>query len=216
MKLIRNIFIALALGLAFTACEEADSVKDLGFPVIYIPQATVTGLDNSYPIPLGPLNQHTYYCCKYDNATGNLDIALGVLRAGFIKDQKAFSVDLRVCDSETQKKLDEYAGKGIPAVAISANLCTVPAKIEVEAGKNSATCYVGVNIKELAKQKASLLVGDTYKLLVLGLEIANPSAYELAETNTSVVIILDLNDSDWDDVDASKPESAVRTLFPLN
>lgn len=216
MKLIRNISIVLALALAFTACEEADSVKDLGFPVIYIPQATVTGLDNSYPIPLGPLNQHTNYCCRYDGTTGNLDINLGVLRAGFIKDQKAFSVDLRTCPEQTQKKLDEYAAKEVPvpAVAIPAEVCTIPEKISVEAGKNSATCYVSVNIKELAKQQASLLAVNTYKLLVLGLEIANPTTYELAENNTSVVIILDLNSENWDGLDPSVPESAVRGLFP--
>lgn len=213
MKHIRNIIIALIFGLAFSACE-AESDKYPGFPVIYIPQATVTGLDNSYPIPLGPLNQHTYYCCKYDTASGNLDINLGVTRAGYIKDNQAFSVDLGICDEETQKKLDEYSTKGTPATDLPSNICTIPEKINVEAGSTSATCYVSVNLKELSKQQSSLIEGEVYKLLVLGLEIKNPTAYSLAEKNTSVVIVLDLNSNNWDAVPSDKAESAVRAMFP--
>jgi hypothetical protein len=55
-----------------------------------------------------------------------------------------------------------------------------------------------------------------YQLLVLGLEIANPTEYELAESNTSVVIVLDLNSSEWDEALAKNlPEGGVRTLFPI-
>lgn len=216
MKIINKIAILLALALPFTACEESDNLKDLGFPVIYIPQATYTGLDNSYPIPRGDMNQLTNYACKYDPATGNLDIAVGVVRAGYLKEQKAFSVDLKVKDSETQDRLDAYADAGTPAAAIPASVYTVPSKINVEAGKNGNSVYVSVNMKELALQKSTLLAGDTYKMLVLALEIANPTEYELAEKNTSVVILLDLNSNAWDTVDSSNSLSAIRTLFPLD
>lgn len=219
MKLLRNIFIYLAAGSlcinAVTGCEPADNEMDLGTPLIYIPQATVTGLDNSYNIPAGPLNQNTNYVCRYNKDSGDLEIALGVTRSGYLKEQKAFSVDLGVSDAQTQKKLDEYAGKSILATALTADVYSIPTKISVEAGTNTGTCYVAVNMKKLAMQQAALYVGDTYKLLVLGLEISNPTAYALAETNTSVVIILDLNSPEWDAVGSDKPESAIRTLFPL-
>ena len=216
MKILRNIFACLAAAcLLLCSCEEADNVKDLGYALVYIPQATSTGLDNSYNIPQGPLDQNTYYVCRYNKDSGDLEIALGVTRSGYLHEQKAFTVDLGVCEAQTQSKLDEYAEKGTPATAIPTDICTIPSKISVEAGKNTGTCYVGVNLKKLAMQQASLYVDDTYKLLVLGLEISNPTEYELAEKNTSVVIILNLNHSAWDSVSSSAAEAAVRTLFPL-
>lgn len=210
MKTARNIILILAMALGLGACQPADSEKDLGFTKIYIPQATITGLDNTYPIPNGSLTQNSKYVCKYNEAAGTLDINVGVVRSGYVKEQKAFSVKLGVCEDETQRKLDEYSGKGIPAIGLPLSLCTIPQTISVENGKNSNSCYVSVNMKELSKQRASLLVDDTYKILVLGLEISDPSEYELAELNTNVVICIDLNSEEWD-----KAESPVRILFPL-
>jgi hypothetical protein len=89
-------------------------------------------------------------------------------------------------------------------------------KISVPAGDNTGTCYVSVDLQALANDKASIMEGDIYKQLVLGLEISNPTEYELAETNTSVIIILNLNDANWDGLSAETPESAVRKLFPIN
>lgn len=215
MKLIRNIIIMLALAMPFVSCEKSDNEVDLGFPVIYIPQATYSGLDNSYNIPRGDMNQLTNYACKYDKATGNLDINVGVVRAGYLKEQKAFSVDLKVCASETDKKLAEFAEKQEAAMAIPESVCNIPAKINVEAGKNGASTYVSVNLKQLAAMPA-IADGEGYKKLVLGLEIANPTEYKLADKNTSVVIILDLNDGAWDTVASTNDLSAVRVLFPLN
>ena len=53
--------MAVALTFVFSSCEPSDANKDYGFPLIYIPQATVTGLDNSYPIPTGPIAQNSTY-----------------------------------------------------------------------------------------------------------------------------------------------------------
>lgn len=212
-KTFKYILTALVAALAFTACEEGDSEKDLGFPVIYIPQATVTGLDNSYPVPSGPFGQNTAYTCNVKD--GKLNIALGVVRAGFVKNAKAFSVNLGVSSEETQKKLQEYAGKNTPAMALPESICTIPGQIKVEAGKNTGTCYVSVDLNALASN-ASIVADGAYKLLVLGLEISSPTEYELAEKNTSVVIVLDLNSSNWNGLDDSKPESLVRKLFPID
>lgn len=210
-KKLITIFAAFAAVLSFTACEAGDSEVDLGNPVIYIPQATVTGLDNSYPIPSGPFGQNTSYTCNVKD--GKLNIALGVIRAGFIKNAKAFSVNLGTSNSETARKLAEYAEKETPAMALPESVCSIPGKIEVEAGKNSGTCYVSVDLNALANN-ASIKAESQYKLLVLGLEISNPTEYELAEKNTSVVIVLDLNSSNWDNL-GNMPEAAVRTMFPI-
>lgn len=209
------LFLALAAMVSILAgCEPSDANKDYGFPMIYIPQATVTGMDNSYPIPNGPLDQNKTYVCNFKD--GKLNIALGVVRAGAIAKEKAFSVDLKVCDGETARKIAEYDSKGVPAAELPISLCTIPGKINVKEGENTGTCYVTVDLKTLAGQASSILTDGKYQLLVLGLEIANPTEYELAESNTSVVIVLDLNSSEWDEALAKNlPEGGVRTLFPI-
>lgn len=209
------LFLALAAVVSLLAgCEPSDANKDYGFPLIYIPQATVTGMDNSYPIPNGPLDQNKTYVCNFKD--GKLNIALGVVRAGAIADQKAFSVDLKVCESETERKIAEYDSKDTPAAELPVSMCTIPGKISVKQGNNTGTCYLTVDLQALSAQASSLLVDGQYKLLVLGLEIANPTEYELAESNTKVVIVLDLNSPEWDDAAEKKlPEGGVRTLFPI-
>lgn len=199
------------MAAAFCACEPADSNKETGFPLIYIPQATVTGLDNTYPIPNGALDQYTNYVCRYNQQSGALEIALGAYRAGYLTTSKGFTVDLGVCQSETERKLSELES----AMALPLEYCTIPEKITVEEGKNSGSCYVSVNMKALAAKRADIMADDSYKLLVLGLQISNPTAYELAQKNTSVVIVLDLNSSHWDNAPTSMPESQIRTLFPI-
>lgn len=209
------LFLALAAMVSILAgCEPSDANKDYGFPKIYIPQATVTGMDNSYPIPNGPLDQNKTYVCNFED--GKLNIALGVVRAGALAKEKAFSVDLKVCESETARKIAEYDSKDVPAAELPVNLCTIPGKISVKEGENTGTCYVTVDLKTLAGQASSIVTDGKYQLLVLGLEIANPTEYELAESNTSVVIVLDLNSSEWDEALAKNlPEGGVRTLFPI-
>ena len=212
----KNLLFLIMAAMAFilAGCEPSDAEKDYGFPKIYIPQATVTGLDNTYPIPNGPLDQNKSYVCYFEN--GKLNIALGVVRAGALADEKAFTVDLNISDTETERKIAEDEGKETPVAELPVNLCTIPDKISVKAGENTGTCYISVDLNALSSQTSSLLVDGIYKLLVLGLEISNPTEYELAETNTSVVIVLDLNSTEWDNaVTAGLPEGGVRTLFPL-
>lgn len=214
---LRNYLSVLAIAvmaMTMVGCEPSDANKDYGFPLVYIPQATVTGLDNSYPIPNGPFGQNTKYTCNYKD--GKLNIALGVVRAGKLAEEKAFTVDLGVSEAETSKKVQELIGKETPAVELPVSLCTIPEKISVPAGDNTGTCYVSVDLQALAADRAAIMEGDVYKQLVLGLEISNPTVYELAESNTSVIIILNLNDSNWDGLSAETPESAVRKLFPIN
>lgn len=213
MKNIHNILLFLLVS-AFVSCQPNDATKDYGFAKIYIPQATVTGLDNSYPIPLGPFYQNSVYTCKYDKGSGKLSIVVGVIRSAYLSEQKAFSVSLGYSQSETDRKLEEYADKAVPAVALSPSVCTIPGTIQVEAGNNGGTCYVDVDMKALAAQRSSLVTHEGYKLLVMGLEITNPTEYELADNNTSVVIVLDLGSEYWDQVPADKPESEIRQLFP--
>lgn len=210
-KVLRNILLIAASVFAFASCDN-DATKDYGYAYVYIPQATTSGLDNSYTIPQGAIGQNSVYSCYFKD--GKLNIALGAIRSGYLKEQKGFTVDLRECQSQTDRKLKEYSERGVPAMELPSSVVTCPDKITVPQGDNYGSCYVAVDLVALSKD-SSIIEDDTYKLLVMGLEIVSPSEYELAENNTSVVIILDLNSQVWDDVAENKPESEIRNLFPL-
>ena len=197
-KSIKTIIItavAVALSLGAVSCQKSDATKDYGFPVIYMPQATVTGLDNTYPVPGGPMSQNTSYNCNVKD--GKLNVVVGVMRAGYIAGAKAFSVNLGVCPAETSRKLEEYAASGIAAMALPDGCCSVPAKIDVPAGESGATCYVSIDLSALAAHAGEIRTEEGSRLLVLGLEISNPTAYQLAEVNTSLVMVIDPDSEDW-------------------
>lgn len=194
-KILINILVVLAVS-ALTACTKGDLQKDLGFPVIYIPQATVTGLDNSYPVPAGPLSQYTSRNCMIQD--GKLSIIIGVMRAGFVSDKKGFSVNLGECQSDAERKLAEYEENGVPAMALPAGTYSIPSKIDVPAGQNESTAYVTVDLGALASCRDQIVTPDGSKLLVLGLEISNPSEYALADANTSVVLVIDPASEYWE------------------
>lgn len=202
----------LLLAIMSASCEQSDSEKNIGFPQIYIPQATISGLDNSYPVPNGSLGNNTTYNCFYEN--GNLNIALGVVRAGYINNAKGFSVALETSDEETSQKVSQLIESGVPAIQIPSGIYQLPAKVDVQAGNNTGTFYLPVNLRELANSSASLSENNKWKKLVLAVKITNPTYYELSETNTSVVVIIDLNSSHWDNVGENRAEKEVRTLFP--
>ena len=218
MKTLHKILL-ISLSLALTACGKEDATKDYGFARVYIPQATVTGIDNSYPIPLGPFYRNSVYSCSYDAASGSLEIVLGVIRSGYFAHQQAYSVTLGVSEALTSAKVTALETAGTPAAALPAELCTIPAGLSVPEGESGATCHVGVDLKALAARRATFYADGQYKKLVLGLEISRlegPDGYTLADRNTSVALVLDLGSAWWDDVPADKPESQVRLLFPID
>lgn len=209
-----KIILTAALSLALCACGKEDANKDYGFAKVYIPQATVTGIDNSYPIPMGPFYQNSKYTCSYSKETGKLDIVVGVIRSGYFAVQKGYSVSLAASAELTAEKAAAVEG-----VALPTSVCTIPGTISVPDGESGATVKVGIDLKALASQRSTFYSGGEYKKLILGLEISNlhgPSDYTLADSNTSVAIVLDLGSEHWDSVPAGKPEAEVRTLFPFD
>ena len=96
-------------------------------------------------------------------------------------------------------------------MALPAAVCTIPGTITVPDGESGASVKVSVDLKALTAQSATFKDAEGYKKLVLGLAISNlqgPSDYSLADSNTSVAIILDLGSEYWTD--------DVRALFPLD
>jgi hypothetical protein len=192
-KIRKVLFVFATLtGLLLFGCEN-DSDADYGFALIYMPQAAITGIDNSYPIPRGPIDQHSTYSCYYDN--GKLNIALGVIRSGKIANAKGFSVNIGVSQEETEAAVIRLNNSGTDAIALP-NVYTLPGSISVEAGTNFGSVYLSIDMNALAKIN-EIAGNDEWKRLVLAVKVSNPSEYELSGTNTSVVIIIDLNSAFW-------------------
>ena len=218
VKMKRTAFtfpaLAVLLAVLLTGCFKSYNEDDVGFARIYIPQATITGLDNSYPVPRGAFGVNTSYTCFYKD--GSLNIALGVVRSGSFAVQKAFSVSISMSQEETTDYLAKMEEDGEDAVQIPSGMYDLPGSVSVEAGKNTGTFYMSVNMNSLASQSALLMGDNEWKKLVLAVKISNPTEYELSDANTSIVVIIDLNSIHWDNAKtAGLAEGAVRTLFPL-
>ena len=183
MKKIVFIAVTVLFLTGFYACEKGAGTDDYGFTYIYMPQATVSGgLDNNYYVPSGE-GVYTYNF-KVDSMKGELQILLGVLRSGDVSNA-AYSVDI-VARTDTTNQIisDGLVDNGM---AFPSSLYSLPQKVDVDANKSGASFYMTVPTEAL-KDNAY-----TDKNLILTVGIANPSKYELSTTNTSTVVILDVD-----------------------
>jgi hypothetical protein len=210
VKIKRIAFVFPVIALLLTGCVKSYNEDDVGYGKIYIPQATITGLDNSYPVPRGAFGISTSYTCYYKD--GILHIALGVVRSGSFASQKAFSVNVAMSQEETTAYIARLIANGDEVIQLPSGTYQLPGSVNVESGNNIGTYYMAVDMRALASQSASLEGNNKWKKLALAVQISNPTEYELSDKNTSVVVVIDLNSVHWNN--ASGPESEVRTLFP--
>ncbi|WP_205511097.1 DUF5013 domain-containing protein [Longitalea arenae] len=185
-KLVNHIFIiAVFTGILVTSCEKAASEKDYGLSKIYMPQAIFKsgGTTNNYPVPSG--SDSSTYNYLVDTKDKKLNIILGAALSG--RNSSGFSVDITVNNDTVQQllaanMLDTTLYKLMPAT-----MYTLPATMEVEPGNLSGTFYLSVDITAL---KQSQYAG---KLLVLAVQLANPSRYELNSAISTTLVIIDVN-----------------------
>ena len=184
MKKIILIAAASVLFLTgFFACEKGEGMGDYGFAYIYMPQAAVSGgLDNNYYVPSGE-GDYTYNF-KIDTGKNELQILLGVLRSGDLPNA-AYSVEIMARTDTTAQIISE--GLVENGIVFPSNLYSLPQKVEVAANKSGESFYMTVPLEALKDDRY------TDKKLVLTVGLANPSRFELSATNTSTVVILDVN-----------------------
>lgn len=182
--LVRSSRIVLALmvmcALALAGCEKSDGDKDVGLALIYIPQATYTGLNNQYPVPGGG---GEFSMVNHQVAGNKLNVLLGVTRSGDVSNASGFSVDVAVSAEETTAATSAMEN----SVAMPSGMYELPSTITVGFGTNSAPFQLSVDIAQLN--------GSAYdgKKLVLAVKIANPTAYALSTENISVVVVIDVD-----------------------
>jgi len=179
------IFIAATvLFLAgFYACDKGAGTADYGFAYIYMPQATIDGgLDNNYNVPSGE-GAYTYNF-KVDSVNNKLQIMLGVLRSGDVANA-AYSVDIIARMDTTNQIISDGLIDG--GIAFPSSMYSLPQRVDVAANESGVSFYMTVPTEALKDD------AYTDKKLVLTVGLANPSQFELSPTNTSTVIILDVD-----------------------
>lgn len=186
MKLVKNrksiyAFIAAICIILITNCKDGAGEADYGFPLVYMPQADVNGVNNHYIVPGG--DSLSTYNFKVSN--GKLDIILGVARAGKISNADGFSVDIKVLPNEANEVI--ASGEYENPMVLPAEMYQIPNKVTVEKGENIAAFYLSVDINQLNSSEY------VEKNLILAVGISNPTNnFELSKTNTSVVVVIDV------------------------
>jgi len=183
MKNSKIAFAIIALcATVFAGCRKGDGGADYGLAKVYIPQANVTGVNNHYAVPGGE-GEYASLNFTVNEPQGVLNVLLSVMRSGKISNAGGFSVDVAVSRAETDATVASLAGTaGMPE-----ELYTLAPAASVASGNNTGPIEFFLDMDRL--------LGSTYsgQKLVLAIAISNPTAYELSDRNTSVVVIVDVD-----------------------
>lgn len=203
MKYIKIKFLyflaILFFSMSLISCDKDDSKIEYGIPLIYMPQATYSYAANTcdYPVPAysdGGESQQGNAVANYtiDKSAGEgkelINIYLGVSRSG-MEAFKSYSVDLIVDNDTVMKAMQK--GLFADGVLLEKNAYTIPSRITVPDGKNSASFF-------LTLDKAILSADNRYagKKLILAIKIQNPSRYKINTSLATTMIIV----SNWENL----------------
>ena len=183
-KLVFTFLVLCALVLA--SCQKGDGDADYGFNYVYMPQATYTGTNNFYPIP-GGSGDYSSLNYKIDKQGNKINILLGVIRSGKLENASKLTVNVGVLADVTNQMV--ASGEISNALAMSSSIYTIPNTASIEADNNSCSFNLSVDINKL--------MDGTYNgknlVLAVGISNPNPAKYELSDSNTSVVVIIDVD-----------------------
>ena len=171
--------IVLFAMVAFTGCADGDGDADYGFAYVYMPQATSSGgLSNEYNVPSGG-GDYTYNF-RVDKENNKLNVILGVIRSGKVSND-GFSVDVLALPGSTSVDASQNQ------VLLPETMYTLPSSVSVPDGSSNASFYLSVDINAL---KSATYTG---KKLLLTVGIDKPSRFELSETNTKTLVVIDVD-----------------------
>lgn len=180
-KLRINLFHAVLFftGLMVVSC--VDNRAPLGINNIYIPQATVSGGVNlNYAVPAG--NGASTYNYGIDSINQKVNVYLGVLVSGQ-QANEGCTVDITVNKDTTNQII---AGGGIlNAVLLPDSIYTLPAKVTVPQGQNSASFNLSINSIALKNYSG--------KNAILTVQLSNPTNYQLYTLLSKVVVVINVS-----------------------
>lgn len=168
----KNLILTICLSLIMVAlfsCGEADSEKEWGNALIYMPQATYG--NNKYTVPnAGTSSQHNL---NYAVSGNKVNIFLGVYRSGLMA-------------------LDAYSVKVNPGDAAQTgytrlpdNMFTLPDQVSVTTGNRETTFYLSVDLEFLRNNKET-----NYSLAV---SLSDPTRYALNSDISTTLVLINTN-----------------------
>lgn len=183
MKHFKFILIALiSLPFISCGCTKGDSDLDYGEGYVYIAQALSSGgLNNVLTVPSG-WGTDTWNFRLEDET---VKVFLSVVRSGKLEVEKGFTVDVAAVLDEAQASID--GGIVENAVLLSGEEYSFPSSVTVPDGEDYGTFYLEVPY--------TVVLNPDYagKNLVAAVSISNPTAYTLSESNTSVVVAINVD-----------------------
>ena len=179
----RNIIFSLILltVIVYISCIKGDNQKAWGISKIYMPQASMLdgGRTNNYPVPLN--NGVNNYLL--DTVKNTIDIDLGVYRSG-LEALNSYSVKV-TADIDTTNQI--IAGGSIAnAVLLPADVYTLPTDVSVPNGQREASFHLTIDRTKLIANYSNYYS----KKLLLTVGISNPSRYDLNQSISKTVIII--------------------------
>lgn len=185
---------AVVVLLTIMSCDVADSEKEWGVSLVYMPQAVLHsgGADNNYYVPSSTNEWDQNYHVEDDI----ISVVLGVYRSG-LESFSAFSVDVVV----KPDIVDQLIGDGIisNAAHLPDEAYNLPSNVSVSSDDRESIFYLEIDRAKLLEDYPD--VSDNN--LVLAVAIENPSQYELNhELSTTIVIISD----EWPTLDNIESE----------
>lgn len=190
MKAIFKIISVGALAAAsviFYSCDEPASEQEWGIAKVYMPQASLqSGSNHNYVVPSGTNGFNKNYII--DN--NSLNVVLGVYRSG-LQPLEGFSVDIGTRADTVNQLLSD--GVLADAILLPEDAYELPATISVPGGQREATFYLSINREKLQADHPEAAGMD----LVLAVNIANPSRYELNQSLSTTIVII----RDWESIE---------------
>lgn len=183
-KIASVLFLFFFLAF-FNSCKKADSEKDYGISKIYMPQAIFksAGVDNNYPVPSGTDSSTFNY--QVDTKANKIRVILGASLSGPGRD--AYSVEISANNDTVQHLLNTRLLDPAIYRVMPASMYTLPAKLDVPAGKKSGTFYLEMDIPQL---KSNDYAG---KYLVLAVKLKGASKYELNSSLSTTIVVINVN-----------------------
>lgn len=184
-KITTALFVLMSSFAALQSCRKADADIAYGSSKIYMPQAILKsgGVDNNFPVPSGVDSSTLNYVV--DKANDKVNVLLGASLSG--PASGAYSVDISVNNDTVQQLIANGTFNPATYMVMPASVYTLPTKLDVAAGKRSASFSLSMSIEQL---KLPIYAG---KFLVAAVKISNPSQYELNNALSTTVVILDVN-----------------------
>ncbi len=179
MKSYSFIFAALLL---LASCVKDTGIYDYGIDKVYMPQASIHngGINNDYPVPINLGNGIENY--TFDTTTKELKILLSVYKSG--KDPaQSFEVEVYADDDSTASAVSASGQRQ----ALPSDVYSLPSSVNVSQGTRESSFFLTVDVAKLIEEYPDYSI----KKLTLVVGIKNPTAYELNESLSRTVVLID-------------------------